>query len=194
MYIDVGPGVGAGLILGGQLFHGAFGSAGEVGHMVVQADGPACICGARGCLEALTSEVATLRWVREQLAAGHESSLRSRDDPRGLNMQDVYQAIKEGDPLAVAALERLAFYLSQATLSLINLLSPSVIILGGDVWPIAAQLAELVATKVTPVALTEAARSLPIVPTSLGAATPLIGAASLALEQVFSIPVFTVQR
>lgn len=75
-----------------------------------------------------------------------------------------------------------------------SLLSPSVIIFGGAVWPVAAQVAGLVTAQVTPVALTEAGRSLPIVATGLGAAAPLIGAASLALEQVFSIPVFTVQQ
>jgi predicted NBD/HSP70 family sugar kinase len=192
IYIDVGPGVGAGLIFGGQLFHGASGSAGEVGHMVVQADGPPCICGARGCLEALISQSATLRWIDEQLAGGAASALQ-REPRGGLGMQAVYDAINTGDALALAALERIAFYLSQATSSLINLLSPSIVILGGEVGTVAGQLAARVAVRLGSVGLTEAARMTPVVPTSLGRAAPLIVAASLALEQVFSIPVFNIR-
>jgi N-acetylglucosamine repressor len=192
VYIDIGPGVGGGFIFGGQLFHGAFGSAGEVGHMVIQADGPPCVCGARGCLEALISEAATLRWINVQLATGVASTLRTETVAGSAGMHAVYHAINAGDRLAMAALERVAFYLSQATSSLINVLSPSIVILGGDVWPIAGTLATLVAERLGPLGLTETAKSTPIVPTSLGSSAPLIGAASLALEQVFSIPVFTI--
>jgi glucokinase len=118
LVLMVGTGVGAGLILDGRLYHGHHGWAGEIGHMVVQPEGPACGCGRRGCVQSLASGRALERWARTQgLASG----------------ADVELAAAKGEAWALEALADAASWLGLGVANAVNLLDREAVIVGGGV-------------------------------------------------------------
>lgn len=131
----VGTGIGGGIILNGQLRAGARGAAGEIGHMIVLADGPYCGCGNRGCIEALASRTAIVESLQRAVAAGRQSSLASLlgDGGQRLSSGGLAEAWRAGDPLTVEVLGRVQYHLGLHIASVVNLLDPEAIVLGGGV-------------------------------------------------------------
>lgn len=131
----IGTGVGGGLILNGELYLGHNRTAGEVGHMVIQADGPECGCGNRGCLEALTSRKALLQRLQLALQAGETTILTEMLGPelRDFRSGDLRRALRRGDRLVERLILEAAQFLGIAVANLINLFSPEVVVLGGGV-------------------------------------------------------------
>lgn len=131
--IFVGTGVGGGVILDGKLRSGCRHAAGEVGHMVVLADGPVCGCGRRGCLESLASRSAIERDITGGLAAGRQSLLRELvdKDSKELTSGTLARALEKGDPLVTEVVSRAQWYLGLATASIVNLLDPEMVVFGG---------------------------------------------------------------
>jgi glucokinase len=176
LYLTVSTGVGGGLVLGGRLYRGQQGLAGEIGHMGLDPDGPLCPCGRRGCLEALAAGPAIVRNLQEVLAASAASSaLRGQGD---LTARDVAQAAAAGDALAGEALRRAAQALGLGIGNALNLLNLERVILGGGVtsagdfylaWVRAAARARAVEGVAVDVRLA-----------GLGDEAPLWGAAALA--------------
>lgn len=127
--VTLGTGVGGGIILDGKLWRGADGSAAEIGHMGVDPfGGVACTCGSRGCLEVYASATAIVRMTRESRPRYPNSILHTSED---LTSQKVYQAGKEGDELALEVFRRMGVYLGIGVASLINVLNPEVVVIGG---------------------------------------------------------------
>ncbi len=132
--IFVGTGVGGGLILGGELRSGFRHAAGEVGHMIVLADGPVCGCGKRGCLESVASRTAIERDIQLGLAAGRESRIPEWLGDGGLLTSGVLaQAVRQGDPLVTEIVGRAQWYLGLLTASVVNLVDPEMVVFGGGV-------------------------------------------------------------
>ena len=128
-----GTGIGGGLIINGELFHGFTGAAGEVGHMTIEVDGPYCGCGKRGCFEAVASRLA----IASQVAA-----LAIRDDAPaifaecGADLSKIRsgvlaKAIENGDKKVEDVVRKAAYYVGIAAANLINILSPEAVVLGG---------------------------------------------------------------
>jgi glucokinase len=129
--VTLGTGVGGGLILGDRLWLGADGAAGEIGHVMVEAQGRPCGCGSRGCLEQYASARGIVRTVQELLAAGHCGEL-ARVPRRSLSSRLVGEAARRGDSVALAALEEAGRRLGQVLAGVTNLLNlDAVIITGG---------------------------------------------------------------
>lgn len=126
--VVVGHGIGAGFVSNGQLVRGFSSGAGEFGHVTMQADGPVCSCGRRGCLEALAGIPAILREVQAALAAGEPSLL----SPHGLTIETIAQAAECGDALAQRVLENAGRWLGLGMASLVNVLNPELIVLNGE--------------------------------------------------------------
>ncbi len=128
----LGTGVGGGIVLEGRLLHGAHGSGGEIGHMVMDPSEPeACGCGKHGCVEQYCSATGLARIARKKLAAsGAASALRDVASPVS---KDVFDAAKAGDALALEILEEYYGYLGQFLGSLCSVLDPQVVVLGGGV-------------------------------------------------------------
>ena len=103
--VTVGVGVGAGIVIDGKLCRGSRGAAGEIGHLPVGGSTVRCRCGQRGCLEALSSDNAVLRYIDEALHRGETSSV-ARPDTSSLTMDEVREAAESGDPVAAKALEK----------------------------------------------------------------------------------------
>jgi glucokinase len=124
IYITVGTGIGGGMIFDGHLYRGVDGAHPEVAHQVIDAQGPPCSCGLRGCWEAMASGPAMARWM--------ESHPEYRGGS-GLTPRRIFEHAMAGDPLAARAVERENFYLGIGLANLVNLFAPDAIILGGSV-------------------------------------------------------------
>lgn len=132
VYVTGEIGVGAGLLSGGTLLRGASGSAGEIGHLCLDPDGPECTCGRRGCLEALAGIGAIVGAAVPDLVTGGRSWTGS--EVAGLVDAAVWRA-REGDAIAVAAMERAGTWLGRGLAGLVNVVDPGVVVLGGYFVP-----------------------------------------------------------
>ncbi|HVG39586.1 MAG TPA: ROK family protein [Pyrinomonadaceae bacterium] len=126
--LTLGTGVGGGIILDGELWRGIDGTAAEIGHMVVEPNGQPCACGGRGCLEIYASATAIVRMTREMRPRYPNSPLHTAED---LTAANIYRRGLEGDELAREVFRRVGFYLGVGMTSLINLLNPEMIVIGG---------------------------------------------------------------
>jgi len=124
IYVIVGTGIGGGIILDGHLYRGVDGAHPEVAHQVIEACGPPCSCGLRGCWEALAAGPGMAKWME---------SHSEYTGPAGLTARHIYEHAMAGDPLAARAVERENFYLAIGLANLVNLFTPDAIILGGSV-------------------------------------------------------------
>jgi glucokinase len=129
-YVGVGTGIAAGLILGGKVYRGAHGMAGEIGHMIVEPGGMKCPCGARGCLETLAAGPAVARMGKES-AASHADTLLRQYTP--VTSEAVYRAARAGDAAALDITQKVAHYLALALQQLIVAYDLDSIVLGGGV-------------------------------------------------------------
>ena len=125
IYITVGTGIGGAVVLDGELYRGADGSHPEIGHHVVDASGPVCSCGARGCWEALAAGPAMVKWMETRTPGG---PVHSR-----LTARAICELAQQGDELATRAVEQETQYLGIGLANLVNLFVPDVIVLGGSV-------------------------------------------------------------
>lgn len=132
IYVQIGTGIGSGIFLNGRLLRGATLNGGEIGHIVIDRNGPVCACGDRGCVEAFASAGATLARVRRSLESGEASLLWNRATPnRELTVEDVVSAARQGDRLAQAALSDASDALGVGIANAVQLLNPSLVVLTG---------------------------------------------------------------
>lgn len=131
-YVTVSTGIGGGIILGGRIYEGETGFAGEIGHMKMVSDGPVCGCGSRGCLEALAAGPAIARSAYAALALSPDrvSHLRDYVD---ISAKTVADLAHQGDELATEVLCQAAAYLGIAIANVVNVLDVSCVIVGGGV-------------------------------------------------------------
>ncbi|UUZ86199.1 ROK family transcriptional regulator [Paenibacillus sp. P26] len=185
IYISVGSGVGAGVILNDAVLRGSRGGAGEFGHTTVNNTGAPCECGNRGCIENYISWPATRSRIGALVAGGTRSVLYERV-PAGvseLTPDEFYRAVEEGDPLAVTILEENVSYMGTGIVNLVNLFNPDIIIIGGEAVNtlLLARLTDYIRRH----ALGFSTEGLQIYPGSLGENAELIGAASVLLQDYF---------
>jgi len=131
IYITVGTGIGGGIILDGKLYRGVGGAHPEVGHQVIDPAGPPCSCGFRGCWESLAAGPGLVAWF-EKHASADEQHLK------GITAKAICDLARQGDELALKAVEHEAFYLGLGLANLINLFAPDAIVLSGSVMKSAA--------------------------------------------------------
>ena len=126
--LTLGTGVGGGVILGGKLWHGATGTAGEIGHVCVEPFGVPCGCGGRGCLEQYSSATAIVRMARE-LAHQYPKSILK--ETLRLTASSVYEAGKQGDELALEVFRQQGFYLGIIIAGMVNSFNPEIFVIAG---------------------------------------------------------------
>ena len=180
LYITVSTGVGGGLILGGKLWHGVYGSAGEFGHMTVDFEGPLCDCGNRGCIEKISSGPDVADWSIEQVRSGAKSVLSARMESGPLTGRDVVEAAAKDDALAVAALGRAGRAVGFGIVNVAHLLNLDLAVVGGGMANAGAMLLDPIKTTVTTHLLASTGPSLRVVPWSLGEDVGVLGAAASA--------------
>jgi glucokinase len=184
--LALGTGVGGGVLIDGRLHTGRRYGAGELGHMVLDPDGPPCACGVRGCLEAWAGSVALLRRARERAADGDPASARLRDlvSQRGADLtpRDLAASAAAGDAAARDLFAETGRRLGQAVGNLLNILDPDAVIIGGGVARAGEIVLEPCRVEARRIVLAEAARATPIVPAALGVHAAAVGAAWSARE------------
>ena len=183
--VFIGTGIGGGLIINGGLYNGFSKNAGEVGHIVIKAGGPRCGCGNRGCMESLASRIAIARDIKKAIKRGARSKL-ARHAGKGnelLSSKDIKKAYDDGDQLVRKIVHRAARYLGIGLGSLVNVLGPEMIVLGGGV--IEAMGEDFMARidrAMRKIAFEFSATNLRVVKAQLGDDAGVIGAATLARE------------
>jgi len=133
--VFVGTGIGGGIIADGALYHGFTKNAGEIGHIIIKAGGPRCGCGNRGCWEALASRTAMTRDLRKAIRRGDKTTLKEKlkQETDLISGGDLGKAYRAGDMLVVKIMNRAARMIGAGIGSLVNVLSPEVVVLGGGV-------------------------------------------------------------
>jgi N-acetylglucosamine repressor len=175
--VNIGRGVGSGLVINGKLYHGSKGIAGEIGHMTIDINGEICACGNRGCLQTLVSGDAIAEKARKKSSEGISSD--------SLSGKDIYDMAQNGDQFCINLLKETGNIIGIGLTNVIHLINPSKIVLGGGVMNsekyIMPGLLEMIQQKV----LIKEAGQTEIVVTRLGHDATLLGAVSLLLVELF---------
>jgi glucokinase-like ROK family protein len=189
-FIKVGSGIGAGLMINHQIYGGTTGSAGEIGHLTVDENGPLCACGNHGCLEAFAGGHAIASQARKLVASG-KRTLLSEKHIDSLSAHDVAEAARRGDLAAQEILKRSGTYIGIAIAGLINLFNPSTVIIGGGVAQVGDLLTAPIRQAVRERSLRASEHGVKITTAMLGRRSSLIG----ALVQAINIAIHeTIER
>ena len=183
--LTIGTGIGGGLVIGGALQRGSQGAGAELGHMVVQADGPRCNgnCPNRGCLEALVSGTALAREAQRIAAQRPRSGLgRALAAGREISGPLVTELAHDGDAAAVDAVAAIGRWLGVGIANLVNMLNPDVVVIGGGVIAAGELLLAPAREVVMERALSPSKEHVRIVAARFGAESGMLGAATLALD------------
>jgi glucokinase len=184
--IFVGTGIGGGLILNGELFSGFGHTAGEIGHMVLEVNGPKCGCGNKGCLEALASRTAIFQQIKAGIKDGQRTVLtdllgNNLDD---LRSGDLRKAIRRGDKFVDRIVDSAAEYIGIATANLINIFNPEVVVLGGGVIEaLADEMMGVIVETAQDYAMPGSMKGVEIVASKLGDSAGITGGAVLARRE-----------
>jgi glucokinase-like ROK family protein len=184
VYIKVGTGIGAGLLLDGQIYQGETGAAGEIGHVTIDEHGPLCTCGNHGCLEAMSGGRAISRRAKEAVSEGVRTQLATIQPLDSLTARDVLSAAHNGDLYSQQLVTEAGEHLGTAIASLVNLVNPGVIVIGGGISEIGDLLLEPIRRTVHKRSLRGASRVVRISTSLLGRRSTAMGAAVQALTIV----------
>ena len=185
LLVTLGTGIGGGIVSGGRIARGANGFAGEIGHMVVDPEGPVCLCGRQGCWERFASGSGLGRLGREAALAGRASRVRdlAGGDPDQVRGEHVTAAAAEGDAEALAVMDRLGWWIAVGLANLANVFDPRAFVLGGGLAGAGEVLLAPVRTAFAEVVGGYGHRpAVEIVPAALGERAGAIGAACLAVD------------
>jgi glucokinase len=171
LYVTVGTGIGVSVILDGKVYRGIDGCHPEIGHHILDASGPPCSCGVRGCWESLAAGPAMMAWLRENAPAAY--------DNRNLSAREICARAQNSDPLAQRAVEREAYYLGLGLANLITMFAPETIVLAGSVMKSAHLFQDRMREVIRENCRLVPADRVEISLASLGADAGLIGAAQV---------------
>jgi predicted NBD/HSP70 family sugar kinase len=201
LFVKVGTGIGCGIVVGGEIYRGVTGSAGDIGHIQVDDNGPICTCGNTGCLEAVFGGAALARDAESAARSGRSPRLAdrlaelthnrtipaARATPVGLTARDVGIAAAAGDPVAIQIVRQGGHRLGQVLASLVSFFNPALLVIGGGVaaglgHPLLAEIRSVVYRRSLPLAT----GNLPIVLSELGGTAGVVGAARFVSDSVFN--------
>lgn len=184
LYVYLGYGLGAGLIIDGVLYRGAYGNAGELGHMSISSSGPDCSCGLVGCLGPIADGTHVMQKIAEAINQGVETSM-SFDN---LSIESFIDAASKGDALCSKLLDEMIFNVSRAIISTINLLNPSLVILGGLLCPPNNVVSDTLINTIKEKSIEGHREDFKVIASNLGAYAGVIGSATLVLKSLFELP------
>ena len=182
----IGTGIGGCVIVDGKVLTGSTGNAGEVGHIMIKPGGARCGCGRRGCLEAFASRTAITKRIRKAHRRGRTTVLASKVRDKGdrLKSRELASAYLGGDAVAVSEVHRAAYYLGLGLGSLVNVLGPEVVILGGGVIEaLGPTYLDAIRNSARNQILVDPEKTIEIVPAALGDDSGILGAAFMAREK-----------
>jgi glucokinase len=183
MMITLGTGIGGAIVVDGELVLGATEGAGEIGHTIVEPDGPECCCGGRGCLEVLAAKHPIINRALAKIGSGRRSSLDSLP-PDEVTPALIVEAAGNGDAVACEVVLETAYYIGLGLTNAVNLLNPEMIIIGGGIAQAGEILFEPIRRVVRERALPYSSQACRIVPAQLGEEAGVIGGATLARREM----------
>lgn len=187
IYIHLGPGLGAGLVIDGYVYRGPKSSVGEFGHMTVDDNGPICYCGNYGCLETVASDWALVAQAEASLKEGVQSHIPEHVDISGeINPQAIFQAAEMGDRLAGNIIDKAGHYLGTALASMVNLFAPEAIIFGGSMADDGERLLKSIRHTMKRRALEDLEKDIQFDLCSFGQQAGVVGAVAVALHHHYA--------
>lgn len=187
--LKVGAGIGSGIFTDGRIYRGASNSAGEIGHTMVDEDGPLCTCGNYGCLESMASNPAIIKRTLKALKQGAASKINNllNNNLNKLDKEVIFLAAEQGDYLARQILQDTGRYLGIGVANLINILNPEAVIIGGEIVTAGDIVFESLRSTVHNRALSYPVKHVKIIKSEMNKEGVAIGAATLILESLFNI-------
>lgn len=185
--VNIGRGIGAGLVSEGKLFNGENGIAGEIGHMMIERNGKICSCGNEGCLQTIASGPAIAEMAKEKINTGEASILGDwiKQSPDEITAEMVHKAAVMNDRLAIEILEEVGVCLGIAFTNIIHTFNPAKIIIGGGVARAGEFLLNPIRRTIAERAISEKAKQTPVIQSKLDAYGSSYGAVALVLSDVF---------
>ncbi len=188
LYVYLGTGIGVAYYHNGEVLSGATNGLGELGHTIVDKDGPMCECGSRGCLEAIAGGKAIVRRVRDFIESGVRSVV---SDPahyhlQKLSLDDVVKAAQEGDKLCITVLDEATEYLSIGVVNAVNLFNPDMVIFGGTLARSHDLVIDSIKRSIKARCLPNTVAELKMEISAFGEDGPALGAATLAIRDYLS--------
>lgn len=181
VFITIGTGIGGGVILDGKIESGFHGIGSEIGHMIVGKNYYNCGCGRNGCLETFASSTALISYTKRLIESGEKTVIidKLRGNIEKLNGKLIFQAAKEGDPLANKAVNRMAKYLAVGIMNIVSIIDPEIFVLGGGISKAGDFLLNKIKEEVSRIKYYEGLPIGNIVLAKLGNEAGIIGAAIL---------------
>lgn len=185
--LNIGAGIGMGMILNGMVYHGNSGFAGEFGHIKVQEDGDLCICGKRGCLETVASGAALVRRAVEEIGAGMTSKILKiiNNEISEINSKTIIEAARQGDQLAIDLLAEIAEFLGKGLATLIHIFNPEAIILGGDLARADQFIIDPIQQTLNKYTIYSIKKDTIIMASTLGEKAAVMGAMAMVMNNIF---------
>jgi glucokinase len=186
IYITLSTGIGGGIVINGELYTGAIGTAGEIGHMTIEVNGPRCNCGNTGCWEALASGSALAQQAVQRIKQGTQTSILNyaEGDLGKVTAQVIQAAAEQGDSLAKELIIQTGYYIGVGLANLINIFNPELIVIGGGLANIGDTLLKPAYKVARERAHEEAYQAVRFTLAKLGGNSGVIGATIFAFKQM----------
>ena len=186
IYVTLSTGIGGGIVIDGKIFTGAIGTAGEIGHMTIDDNGPICNCGNKGCWETLASGTALAREAKRRIKEGAKTSILkyTEGDLEKVTAPIIHSAAEQGDKLARDLIARTGYYVGVGIANLINIFNPELIVVGGGLSNIGDMLLKPAFKEAADRSYKEAFQAVRLVPAGLGRNSGVLGAAAFALKEM----------
>lgn len=181
IFMTISTGIGGAIVADGDIFAGMSNTAGEIGHMIINPEGPLCGCGHRGCLEAYASGTAIARMAAERLTKGEDSLLR---EYKTVTSREVFEVAARGDRLALSVLDCSLHYLGVGVANLITLINPERVIIGGGVSMAGDIIFDRVWKEIRENSFKPMYENLSVVPAELKTDAGVIGALGVVLTRL----------
>ena len=185
--LSVGRGIGSGIFISNEIYRSSFYTAGEIGHTILDVNGPLCQCGNNGCLEAYASETAILNKATEELNNHNDTILKEwlKDSGNELSLNMIYKAAEEGDPFAILLLEQAGQSLGLAAANMINILKPSKLIVEGSIFEVGDFVLSQLKKRIEKYTFKSSHEDIKVVCSELGKTGMVLGAVTLVLRKLF---------
>ncbi len=186
--LNVGYGVGLGMIMNGELYQGLSGFSGEFGHIQMIPDGELCDCGKIGCLETVASGSAIVAKAKQMIESGTNSIIRKLvgGNTEKIKLPVIIEAAHQGDQFAIELIEESGSYLARGLASLIHLLNPEMIIIGGDIAPAENLILDPIKQKLNKYTISRIRQDASIFISELKEHAVLLGTIPVVMNRIFS--------
>lgn len=193
IFININEGVGAGIVFGDEIFRGAYGMAGEFGHMSIDMNGPECVCGNRGCLERLVNRSTIMQRIAYAIETGGKSVVQqlTDNDLKKLNLKIVRQALENKDELVTDIIEDISRKVAFGINNIISIFNPEVVVLGGGIEELGPMFLDMVKANIKITGFRKLVSNVSIKYSKLTGNYENKGAAKYFMDNIFKLTINT---